>query len=123
MPSYSQTNSSNKNKDTMVLIPVSSLKKALIVLQEKNYCISQLEVARDTIKTQQQLILNSDTIINNQAQVIVLLKENNENLEKVIKNKDVEISHYKQLYKKEKRNKWMFVGGGSALFILSIIFL
>ena len=82
----------------MVLIPVSSLKKALIVLQEKNYCISQLEVARDTIKTQQQLILNSDTIINNQAQVIVLLKENNENLEKVIKNKDVEISHYKQLY-------------------------
>jgi 4-diphosphocytidyl-2C-methyl-D-erythritol kinase len=107
----------------MVLIPVSSLKKALIVLQEKNYCISQLEVARDTIKTQQQLILNSDTIINNQAQVIVLLKENNENLEKVIKNKDVEISHYKQLYKKEKRNKWMFVGGGSALFILSIIFL
>lgn len=123
LPSYSQTNSNNKPKDTMVLVPISSLKKALIVLEEKNYCNNQLEIARDTIKTQSQLITNLDTIIKNQSLVVVLLKDNVKKYEKVIENKDTEIKVYQDLYKKEKKTKKLVIGGGSVLLLLSIIFL
>jgi hypothetical protein len=55
--------------------------------------------------------------------MINLLKENNDNYKKVINNKDTEIKHFENLYVKEKRHKKMAIGGGSLLFILSIIFL
>ena len=123
LPSYSQTNSNSKPKDTMVLVPVSSLRKALIVLEEKNNCIKQLEVARDTIKILDEQINNLDTIVTNQKNVISLLKENNSNYQTIVKNKDSEITYYKDLYGKEKRNKWFAIGGGGVMFILSILFL
>lgn len=107
----------------MVLVPVSSLKKALLVLEEKKYYVKLLEVARDTIKIEQEIITNLDTIIVNQEKSIMLLKENNENYVKVIKNKDTEILYYKDLYKKEKKQKWIGIGTGSVLFVLSILFL
>ena len=124
LQSYSQTSSTtNKSKDTMVLVPVSSLKKALIILQERKNCQNEVLVARDSIKTQSEIISNLDTIVVNQSSMINLLKENNDNYKKVINNKDTEIKHFENLYVKEKRHKKMAIGGGSLLFILSIIFL
>jgi flagellar biosynthesis chaperone FliJ len=107
----------------MVLVPVSSLKKALIILQERKNCQNEVLVARDSIKTQSEIISNLDTIVVNQSSMINLLKENNDNYKKVITNKDTEIKHFENLYVKEKRHKKMAIGGGSLLFILSIIFL
>lgn len=91
--------------------------------KKKNYCNNQLEIARDTIKTQSQLITNLDTIIKNQSLVVVLLKDNIKKYEKVIENKDTEIKVYQDLYKKEKKTKKLVIGGGSVLLLLSIIFL
>jgi len=123
LPSYSQTSSNSKVKDTMVLVPVSSLRNALIVLEEKKYCLKQLEVARDTIKIQSEKIQNLDTIVINQNSIIDLLKQNNSNYKKVVENKDTEIQYYKDLYKKEKRNKWIAIGSGGTLLLISILFL
>lgn len=107
----------------MVLVPVSSLRKALIVLEEKKYCENQLSIARDTISIQNQLILNQDTIITNQKNVIIILNDNIDSYKKIIENKDTEIKYHKELYKKEKRNKWIAIGAGSSLFLISLLFL
>lgn len=105
------------------MVPVSSLRKALIVLEEKKYCNQQLGIVRDSILNQKEIINNNDTIISNQNKVISLLSENNKNYEKIIINKDTEIKHYQNLYNKEKRNKWIAIGGGAFTFIVSIFFL
>jgi len=123
LPNYSQTSSTINSKDTMVMVPVSSLRKALIVLEEKKYCNQQLGIVRDSILNQKEIINNNDTIISNQNKVISLLSENNKNYEKIIINKDTEIKHYQNLYNKEKRNKWIAIGGGAFTFIVSIFFL
>ena len=123
LSSYSQISSPIKQKDTMVLVPVSALRNALLVLDEKKYCQQQLEVARDTIKSQQEMLNNSDTIINRQKKAIELHEQNKVEYKKIITNHEKEIIKYQDLYKKEKRNKWFAICGGSFFFIISIIFL
>lgn len=107
----------------MVLVPVSSLKKALIVLEEKKYCQTQLTLARDTIKNQSDMITNYDTIVNNQKTVITMHEQNAVYYKKVLTNKDKEVKHFETLYEKERKNKRLAIYGGSLLFVLSIIFL
>lgn len=122
MSSYSQISSPIKQKDTMVLVPVSALRNALLALDEKKYCYQQLGLARDTIKHQQEILNNSDTIINRQKNVIELHEQNKVEYKKIITNHEKEIIKYQNLYNKEKRNKWFAIGGGSIIFIFSIIF-
>lgn len=123
LSSYSQISSQTNQKDTMVLVPVSALRKALLVLDEKKYCQQQLEIARDTIKSQQEMLNNYDTIIIRQKKTIELHEQNKIEHNKIVTNHEKEIIKYQDLYKKEKRNKWFAIGGGSFFFIVSIIFL
>jgi hypothetical protein len=107
----------------MVMVPVSSLRRALVVLEEKKYCNLQLGIVRDSILKQKEIINNNDTIISNQNKVISFLSENNKNYQKIILNKDTEIKYYQNLYYKEKRDKWIAIGGGTFIFLVAIFFL
>lgn len=119
--SYSQTNLQTSNKLDSVLIPVKTLRNALVVLEQRNYCREQLTISRDSITLQTKLILNQDTIISNLKEENRLLNENVENYKKIIANKDKEIEYYKQKYNKEKRYKWYGIGGGTLVAILSFL--
>lgn len=103
------------------MVPVKTLKNALIVLEQRNYCKEQLLISRDSITIQTKLILNQDTIISNLKEENRLLNENVDNLKKIITNKDKEIEHYKQKYNKEKRYKWYGIGGGALIAVLSFL--
>ncbi len=105
------------------MVPVSSLRRALVVLEEKKYCNLQLGIVRDSILKQKEIINNNDTIISNQNKVISFLSENNKNYQKIILNKDTEIKYYQNLYYKEKRDKWIAIGGGTFIFLVAIFFL
>lgn len=123
LPSYSQTNSNNKTKDSLVLVPVKSLRKALIVLEEKNFLEKQVKIVRDSVSLLVKKVNNLDTVVKNQEKEIKQLKENQDDYTTIIMNKNSEIKYYKELYEKERRHKWVAIGCGSVATILAIIFL
>ena len=86
-PLYSQKASS----DTCC-VPCASLKKALVVRQERIYCGTQLGFARDSISNLQEIILSKDTIILHRDSAIILFKDN-ENKYTIIKTYGKEIEN------------------------------
>lgn len=119
---YSQTSLQTSNKLDSVIVPVKTLRNALIVMEQRNACREQLSVVRDSIVLQNKLILNRDTVINNLNYVKDTLKNNQQNYIKIISNKDKEITVYKDKYEKEKLHKWFGIGGGVILFLISFLF-
>ena len=120
--SYSQTNSQTFNKTDSVLVPVKSLKNALIVLEQRNYCRQQLTVVRDSVILMEGIVNLQDSMIINQKQQIELQRQNIDSYVKLVDNKDKEIKIYKDKYNNEKRFKWYGIGGGILAVIISIIF-
>jgi hypothetical protein len=110
---YSQTNL--QTSDEKVIVPVSTLKNALIVLEQRNYCYSNLEIVRDSVTNLSEIIKNKDTVIFNQTSIIGYKDSIITNYDKIVKNKDSEIKIYKNLYRKEKMFKW---GGFSGVIVL-----
>lgn len=104
-----------------MLIPVKTLKNALIVLEQRNYCREQLSVVRDSITIQDSIILNQDESITNLVNQTQYYKANQKDYEQVIENKDKEIGIFKEKYKKEKRYKWFGISGGIIISILTLL--
>lgn len=119
--SYSQTNLLTSNKIDSVLIPVKTLKNALIVLEQRNYYRELLIVARDSILIQDSIIINQDKIINNLTHQTQVYKSNQVDYEQVITNKDKEIDIITDKYKKEKKHKWYGIGGIIIVSILTLL--
>lgn len=88
-PLYSQKASS----DTCC-VPCATLKKALVVKQERIYCGTQLGFARDSINTLQEIIVAKDTIILHRDSTIQIYKTNQERYKEVVANKDSIITTY-----------------------------
>lgn len=118
---YSQTNLQKSNNLDSVLVPVKTLKNALIVLEQRNYCKQQLEVTRDSISIMDNIIKVQDSSIINLNTQIELYKKNADNYVKIVENKDKEIEIYKSKYNKEKRYKWYGIGGGVLVAIISFL--
>lgn len=118
---YSQTNLQKSNNLDSVLVPVKTLKNALIVLEQRNYCKQQLEVTRDSISIMDNIIKVQDSSIFNLNSQIDLYKKNIDNYVKIVENKDKEIEIYKSKYNKEKRYKWYGIGGGVLVAIISFL--
>lgn len=118
---YSQTNLQKSNNLDSVLVPVKTLKNALIVLEQRNYCKQQLEVTRDSILIMDNIIKVQDSSIINLNTQIELYKKNVDNYVKIVENKDKEIEIYKSKYNKEKRYKWYGIGGGVLVAIISFL--
>lgn len=112
LPLYSQKVSS----DTCC-VPCATLKKAIIVKQERVYCGAQLGFARDSISALQEIITAKDTIIFHRDSAILLYKDNELKYKEVINNKDTIIG----VYKKEIDNLRTARNGAYALGILSVL--
>lgn len=89
LPLYSQKASS----DTCC-VPCNTLKKALIVRQERIYCGTQLGFARDSISTYKDIISSKDTIIQHRDSSINILIGNQARYSEIILNKDSIITTY-----------------------------
>ena len=112
LPLYSQKASS----DTCC-VPCASLKKAIIIKQERVYCGAQLGFARDSISALQEIITTKDTIILHRDSAILLYKDNELKFKEVINNKDTIIG----VYKKEIDTLRTARNGAYALGILSVL--
>ena len=112
LPLYSQKASS----DTCC-VPCATLKKAIIVKQERVYCGAQLGFARDSISALQEIITAKDTIIFHRDSTIQLFKDTELKYKEVINNKDTIIG----VYKKEIDNLRTARNGAYALGILSVL--
>jgi hypothetical protein len=99
-PLYSQKASS----DTCC-VPCNTLKKALIIRQERIYCGTQLGIARDSISTMKEIIFAKDTIILHRDSSIANYKINESNYKKVIKEKDSIIKTYEKEIKRLNAGK------------------
>ena len=99
-PLYSQKASS----DTCC-VPCATLKKALVVRQERIYCGTQLGFARDSITNLQEIILSKDTIILHRDSTITVLKDNENKYKEVINNKDSIIKTYEKEIKRLNTSK------------------
>lgn len=103
------------------MIPVKTLKNALVVLEQRNYCKQQLGIVRDSVSVMSNIIEVQDSMISNLNLQLEIQKKNIENYIKIIENKDKEIKIFKDKYNKEKRYKWYGIGGGAIIAIISFI--
>jgi len=88
-PLYSQ-----KSSNDTCCVPCISLKKALIVREERLYCETQLGFARDSILTLQKIIFTKDTILLHRDSAISIFESNREGYKEIINNKDSIITTY-----------------------------
>jgi hypothetical protein len=116
-PLYSQKASS----DTCC-VPCATLKKAIIVKQERIYCGAQLGFARDSISTLQEIITAKDTIIFHRDSAIILFKDNENKYKQVINNKDsIIITYGKEIENLRASKNGAYIVAGLTL-LLSIFF-
>jgi hypothetical protein len=116
-PLYSQKASS----DTCC-VPCASLKKALVVKQERIYCGTQLGFARDSILTLKEIIFAKDTIILHRDSAILVYKDNENKYKEVVNNKDSIITTYgKEIESLRASKNGAFLAAGIAI-LLSIFF-
>lgn len=116
-PLYSQKASS----DTCC-VPCATLKKALVVRQERIYCGTQLGFARDSISNLQEIILSKDTIIFHRDSAIALYKDNESKYKEVINNKDsIIITYGKEIESLRASKNGAYLAAGLAI-LLSIFF-
>ena len=113
---YSQTNSSN------CTVPCYTLRNAVKTKYELELAQNKISILRDSIKINQILDLQKDTLILNKESEI-------KNLNTIITEKDSTITadrkrsdFYKSEYDTQVRNKWISIIIGSVSTICAIIF-
>jgi len=116
-PIYSQKNSQTLSKDSCI-VPVSTLRNALIVLQQRNNCHEQIKIVRDSVSIMGQQLLIKDSIISNNHQTINLYIDNEKKYLETVKLKESIADEYKKAYIKQRNLKW----GGFAVGALGVIF-
>ena len=116
-PLYSQKASS----DTCC-VPCATLKKAIIVKQERVYCGAQLGFARDSINTLQEIITAKDTIILHRDSTILLYKDSELKFKEVINNKDSIITTYGKEIDRLREGKMIAYGVGFLFMLVGLIF-
>ena len=117
LPLYSQ-----KALSDTCRVPCATLKKALVVREERIYCGTQLGFARDSISNLQEIILSKDTIILHRDSAIVLFKDNENKYKEVINNKDsIIITYGKEIGKLKAAKTGAYIVTGLTI-LLSIFF-
>ena len=107
--------------DSICCVPCNTLKKALIVKNERDYLKEQIKITRDSSLIFSRIVLNQDSIIKVKNSTISLYKKNENNYLQLIDNKDEEINLYKSDIKKHKRSKIVSYIIGSTCILLSIL--
>jgi hypothetical protein len=84
----SSASSQALSSDSLALIPIKSLKNALLVKNERDYLNTQLRLSRDTINIQSNIIYNQDLTINNLIDQTSVYKANEQGYKEAILYKD-----------------------------------
>jgi len=117
LPLYSQ-----KALSDTCRVPCATLKKALVVREERIYCGTQLGFARDSISNLQEIILSKDTIILHRDSAIILFKDNENKYKEVINNKDsIIITYGKEIENLRASKNGAYLVAGLTI-LLSIFF-
>jgi hypothetical protein len=116
-PAYSQ-----KASIDTCCVPCTTLRKALIIKEERTYCGKQLGFARDSITVLQQVILHKDTIISFKDSTIATYVKNENNYKGIITNKDSIIKEYKKAYLSQKIQKYIAYGVSSIILLAGILY-
>lgn len=116
-PIYSQKSSPTLSKDSCI-VPVSTLRNALVVLHQRNACYEQISIVRDSVSIMNQQLLLKDSIINNNNQTINLYIDSEKKYIETVKLKESIADEYKRAYIKQRNLKW----GGFAVGALGVIF-
>ena len=74
-------NSQTLSIDSTCYVPCKTLKKALIVKNERDFLKNQIGVARDSISILTSVVVNQDSVIKTQDSSISLYKKNEEKLQ------------------------------------------
>ena len=117
LPLYSQ-----KALSDTCRVPCATLKKALVVREERIYCGTQLGFARDSISTLQEIITAKDTIILHRDSAILLYKDNELKFKEVINNKDSIITTYGKEIDRLREGKIIAYGVGFLSMLVGLIF-
>ncbi len=116
-PIYSQKSSQTLNKDSCI-VPVSTLRNALVVLNQRNKCYEEIKIVRDSVSIMSQQLLLKDSIINNKNQTINLYIDSEKKYVETIKLKESIAEEYKKAYIRQRNLKI----GGFAVGALGVIF-
>ena len=116
-PIYSQKSSQTLSKDSCI-VPVSTLRNALVVLHQRNNCYQEIKIVRDSVLITNQQLLLKDSIISNKNQTINLYIDSEKKYVETVKLKESIAEEYKKAYIRQRNLKW----GGLAVGALGIIF-
>lgn len=116
-PIYSQKSSQNLSKDSCI-VPVSTLRNALLVLKQRNNCYDEIKIVRDSVSIMSQQLVLKDSIISNKDQTINLYIDSEKKYIETVKLKESIADEYKRAYIKQRNLKW----GGFAVGALGVIF-
>lgn len=84
----SSASSQALSSDSLALIPIKSLKNALLVKNERDYLKTQLKLSRDTINIQSNIIYTQDLTISNLVDQVSFYKANEQGYEEAMLYKD-----------------------------------
>ena len=110
--------------DSTVLVPVRALKNAMLMKVSYNNCRNELEVARDSIRLQDSIIVNQDATIFNLVSQVDVFKANEQNYEEVMGYKDsiIEIKNKEiEHYKGSAKTAWLITGLNTIVFLILLI--
>ena len=116
-PIYSQKSSQTSSKDSCI-VPVSTLRNALVVLHQRNNCYQEIKIVRDSVSIMSQQVLLKDSIIGNNNQTINLYIDSEKKYVETVKLKESIAEEYKKAYIIQRNLKW----GGFAAGALGVIF-
>jgi len=110
--------------DSTCCVPCKTLKKALIVKNERDFLKNQIGVARDSINILTNVVVNQDSVIKTQDSSIFLYKKNELNYNSIINKKDGIIELKDEQIKQQKakiRIAWIVTGLNAVAFILVLL--
>lgn len=117
---------SQQPSNNSVIVPISSLKNALLVKAERDDLKNQLKVSRDTIKTFSKVIFTQDSIIKVDLKQIDLYKKNEKRQDSIstsylgiIKEKENQVSELQDKLTKS----YIITGAVVVISVLLIVFL
>lgn len=116
-PIYSQKSSQTLSKDSCI-VSVSTLRNALVVLNQRNKCYEEIKIVRDSVSIMSQQLVLKDSIISNNNQTINLYIDSEKKYIETIKLKESIADEYKKAYIRQRNLKL----GGYAVGALGVIF-
>jgi hypothetical protein len=114
--------SSQIHSTDSVIVPIQSLRNALLVKNERDYLKTELNISRDSINSLNNIVITQDSIINICDSTINILFDNIENYKQVINVKDTIIDiKNKQINKSKQETK--FFKGTTIITLLILLIL